>query len=64
MRRREFIILLGATAALPRTVTAQSQSKVYRVGSLIIGAPIATIVRLGRRSSAASLSTAMCSIEI
>ena len=41
MRRREFIILLGATAALPRTVTAQSQSKVYRVGSLITGAPIA-----------------------
>jgi putative ABC transport system substrate-binding protein len=41
MRRREFIILLGATAALPRTVTAQSQSKVYRVGTLNIGAPIA-----------------------
>ena len=41
MRRREFIILLGATAALPRTVTSQSQSKVYRVGTLITGAPIA-----------------------
>jgi putative ABC transport system substrate-binding protein len=47
MRRREFILLLGATAAWPRTVTAQSPSKVYRVGSLIIGAPIADNSRLG-----------------
>ncbi len=28
MRRREFILLLVATAAWPRTVTAQSPSKV------------------------------------
>jgi putative ABC transport system substrate-binding protein len=41
MRRREFIILLGTTAALPRTVTGQSPSKVYRVGLLITGAPVA-----------------------
>jgi putative tryptophan/tyrosine transport system substrate-binding protein len=41
MRRRQFITLLGAAAAWPRTVTAQSPSKVYRVGSLNSGAPVA-----------------------
>jgi len=41
IRRREFITLLGATAVWPRTVTAQSPSKVYRIGSLIITEPVA-----------------------
>ena len=39
MQRRELIAGLGATVAWPRTVTAQSPSKVYRVGSLITVAP-------------------------
>jgi ABC transporter substrate binding protein len=41
MRRREFITLLGAAVVWPRTVTAQSPSKVYRVGSLNTAAPVA-----------------------
>jgi len=41
MRRREFITLLGAAVVWPRTVTAQSRSKVYRVGSLNTAAPVA-----------------------
>jgi hypothetical protein len=40
MKRREFMILLGATAAWPRKVTAQNAIKVYRVGSLNQAAPI------------------------
>jgi putative ABC transport system substrate-binding protein len=47
MRRRSFLTFLGAAVLWPRTVTAQSPSKVYRVGSLIIGAPIADNSRLG-----------------
>src|SRR5215472_11151863 len=47
MRRREFIALLGATAAWPSTVTAQGSSRVYRVGSLIVGAPLADNSPLG-----------------
>jgi putative ABC transport system substrate-binding protein len=41
MQRRQLIAGLGATVAWPRTVTAQSQSKVYRVGLLITAAPVA-----------------------
>jgi putative ABC transport system substrate-binding protein len=41
MKRREFIALLGVAAAWPRTVTAQSPSKVHRVGSLNSGGPVA-----------------------
>jgi putative ABC transport system substrate-binding protein len=40
MRRREFIALLGATAAWPRTVTAQSPSKAYRIGLLNSGGQV------------------------
>jgi putative ABC transport system substrate-binding protein len=41
MQRRELIAGLGATVAWSRTVTAQSPSKVYRVGLLITAAPVA-----------------------
>jgi putative tryptophan/tyrosine transport system substrate-binding protein len=37
MRRREFILLLGATAAWPRTAHAQQAGKVYRIGVLGAG---------------------------
>jgi putative tryptophan/tyrosine transport system substrate-binding protein len=47
MRRREFIALLCSAAAWPRAVIAQSPSKVYRVGSLITGAPVADNSPLG-----------------
>jgi putative ABC transport system substrate-binding protein len=41
MKRREFIAVLGAAAVWPLAVTAQSPSKVYRVGSLNTAAPVA-----------------------
>src|SRR5262245_59517301 len=41
MRRRNFLILLGAAVAWPRPVIGQSPSKVYRVGLLSAVAPIA-----------------------
>src|SRR6266480_170266 len=41
MRRRHFLTLLGAAVAWPRPVIGQSPSKVYRVGLLSAGAPIA-----------------------
>jgi putative tryptophan/tyrosine transport system substrate-binding protein len=41
MRRREFITLLGAVAAWPRAVAAQSPAKQYRIGLLSSAAPIA-----------------------
>jgi len=47
MTRREFIALLGTTAAWPRTVIAQNAPKVYRVGSLNAAAPVADDSQLG-----------------
>jgi putative ABC transport system substrate-binding protein len=42
MKRRELIIFLGgAVLGWSRAVTAQSPSKVYRVGSLNTAAPVA-----------------------
>ena len=41
MRRRDFLTLLGAAVAWPSPVIGQSRSKVYRVGLLSAGAPIA-----------------------
>jgi putative ABC transport system substrate-binding protein len=40
MKRREFIKLLGATAAWPCTVAAQSPPKAYRIGLLTSGGQI------------------------
>ena len=64
MQRRQLIAGLGATVAWPRTVTAQSQSKVYRVGLLITAAPVADNSPNGAALIAASLSMAMCSTKI
>ena len=48
MRRREFIFLIaGATAAWPPAASAQQAGKVFRVGFLNAGAPIAEITGLG-----------------
>jgi putative tryptophan/tyrosine transport system substrate-binding protein len=47
MRRREFITFLGTAVVWPRAVAAQNPSKVYRVGSLITGAPVADNSPLG-----------------
>jgi ABC-type uncharacterized transport system substrate-binding protein len=41
MRRRDFLTLLGGAVAWPRPVSGQSPSKVYRVGLLSAGGPIA-----------------------
>ena len=47
MRRRELIALLGAAAASPRLVMAQSPSKTYRVGLLSSTAPLGENSPLG-----------------
>jgi putative ABC transport system substrate-binding protein len=48
MRRREFITVVGGAAVVwPRATFAQSPSKVYRVGLLSAGAPIADNSPLG-----------------
>jgi putative tryptophan/tyrosine transport system substrate-binding protein len=41
MRRRSFLTFLGAAVIWPRAVTAQSPSKVYRIGLLSPGPPVA-----------------------
>jgi putative tryptophan/tyrosine transport system substrate-binding protein len=41
MRRRSFLTFLGAAVVWPRTVTAQSPSKVYRIGLLTSGPTVA-----------------------
>ncbi len=41
MRRRSFLTLLGAAVVWPRAVTAQSPSKVYRIGLLTSGPTVA-----------------------
>ena len=48
MKRREFIALLGAVAVgAPRNATAQT-SKVYRLGTLTVGPPIAPTEGTGK----------------
>src|SRR5690242_13474134 len=56
MRRREFLALLGITAALPFTARAQQSSKIYRIGMLSGGSPSSGIMDARTKSLMAVLA--------